>query len=124
MIRTLIIFGSGPGISNNVASKFASKGINHIILLARNTHRLQNEDAPSVSKSNSSVKVDTLRIDLADLGSIPDVLKELDSMTQGEDVEVIFFNAARIKPSDVLSVSVEEIEEDFKVQHTPYSPHS
>jgi short-subunit dehydrogenase len=120
MTRTLIVFGAGPGISTNVASKFASKGIDHIILLARNEQRLQNEDAPFVSKSNPSVKVDTLRINLADLGYIPGVLKELDSMTQGEDVEVIFFNAARIKPSDVLSVSVEEIDEDFKVQRPPY----
>jgi short-subunit dehydrogenase len=115
MARTLIVFGAGPGIGDNVAAEFASKGINHIILLARNTQRLQNEDAPFISKHNSSVKVDTLRIDLSDLASIPSVLEELDSMIQGDDVEVIFFNAARIKPSEVLGVSVEEIEEDFKV---------
>lgn len=115
MTRTLIIFGAGPGIGNHVASEFASKGVEHIVLLSRNTERLEKEDAPFVSKRNSSVKVDTLRIDLADTKSIPDVLKELDSMTEGEDVEVVFFNAARIKPSDVLGVSVDEIEEDFKV---------
>ncbi|KAI4686427.1 uncharacterized protein J4E84_005706 [Alternaria hordeiaustralica] len=114
MTRTLIIFGAGPGIGNHVASEFASKGIEHVILLSRNTERLEKEDAPFVSKSNSSVRVDTLRIDLADTKAIPDVLKQLDSMTEGEDVEVVFFNAARVKPSDVLGVSVEEIEEDFK----------
>lgn len=115
MTRTLIVFGAGPGIGNNVAAEFASKGIHHVILLSRDTQRLQNEDAPFVSKGNASVKVDTLRIDLSDLASIPSVLKELDGMTQGEDVEVVFFNAARIKPSEVLGVSVEEIDEDFKV---------
>jgi short-subunit dehydrogenase len=114
MTRTLIVFGAGPGIGNNVATQFASKGIEHIILLSRNTERLQNEDAPFVARSTSPVKVDTLRIDLADTNSIPDVLKQLDSMTEGEDVEVVFFNAARIKPSEVLGVSVEEIDEDFK----------
>ncbi|XP_014559976.1 hypothetical protein COCVIDRAFT_90534 [Bipolaris victoriae FI3] len=114
MARTLIVFGAGSGIGNNVAAEFASKGINHIVLLSRNTERLQNEDAPFVSKVNSSVKVDTLRIDLADLKSIPGVLKELDSLTEGEDVEVIFFNAARVKPGEVLGVDVEEIDEDFK----------
>ncbi|KAF1947074.1 short-chain dehydrogenase/reductase-like protein SDR [Clathrospora elynae] len=114
MTRTLLLFGAGPGIGNHVAAKFASKGIEHIILLSRNTQRLQNEDAPFVSKSNADVKVDTLRIDLADLDSIPGVLKQLDSLTKGEDVEVVFFNAARIKPSEVLGVSVEEIDEDFK----------
>jgi len=117
MTRTLIIFGAGPGIGNHVAAEFACKGIEHIILLSRNTERLEKEDAPFVSKSSSSVKVDTLRIDLADTKSIPDVLKQLDSMTEGEDVEVVFFNAARIKPNDVLGVSVEEIEEDFQVNY-------
>ncbi|MBO1764878.1 SDR family NAD(P)-dependent oxidoreductase, partial [Escherichia coli] len=107
-------FGAGPGIGNSVAAEFASKGIDHVILLSRNTQRLQEEDAPFVSKRSASAKVDTLRIDLSDLTSIPSVLKELDSMTQGEDVEVVFFNAARIKPGEVLGVSVEEIEEDFK----------
>lgn len=115
MGRTLIVFGAGSGIGDNVAAEFASKGIDHIILLSRNTERLQNEDAPFVSKGTSSIKVDTLRIDLSDLKSIPGVLKELDSLTEGEDVEVIFFNAARIKPGEVLGVDVEEIEEDFKV---------
>jgi hypothetical protein len=66
-------------------------------------------------QNDTPVKVDTLRIDLADLGSIPNVLKKLDSLTKGEDVEVIFFNAARIKPTEVLSATVEEIDEDTKV---------
>jgi hypothetical protein len=48
------------------------------------------------------------------------VLKDLDSLMQGEDVEVVFFNAARIKPSEVLGVSVEEIDEDFKVRRVSY----
>ncbi|RII10045.1 hypothetical protein CUC08_Gglean006035 [Alternaria sp. MG1] len=117
MTRTLILFGAGPGIGDNVALQFASKGIEHIILLARNTERLQNEDAPFVARSTFPVKVDTLRVDLADTKSIPSVLKQLDSMTSGEDIEVVFFNAARIKPSEVLGVSVEEIDEDFKTSN-------
>jgi len=67
-----------------------------------------------VSKASSSIKVDTLRLDLADLASIPNILKQLDNLTKNEDVEVVFFNAARIKPNDVLGVSVDEIHEDFK----------
>jgi len=114
MTRTLVVFGAGPGIGNNTAAEFASKGIDHIILLARNTQRLQNEDAPFVTNHSNSVKVDTLPLDLANLDSIPDALKELDVLTEGEDIEVIFFNAARIKPSDTLGVDVKEIEEDFR----------
>jgi NAD(P)-dependent dehydrogenase (short-subunit alcohol dehydrogenase family) len=116
MTRTLILFGAGPGIGNHVASEFASKGIDHIVLLARNTERLQNQDAPFVSRRNPDVKVSTLSVDLADISSMPGVIKELDSLTQGEDIEVIFFNAARIKPGKVLGVSVQEMEQDFRVR--------
>lgn len=116
MTRTLILFGAGPGIGNHIAASFAATGISHVILLSRNSQRLQSSDAPFVTKSNRNVKVDTLRLDLADLNSIPAVLKELDDLTKGEDVEVVFFNAARIKPVEsALSVDVSEIEEDFKV---------
>jgi NAD(P)-dependent dehydrogenase (short-subunit alcohol dehydrogenase family) len=39
-------------------------------------------------------------------------------MTSPQDIEVVFFNAARIKPSNnVLDVHVGEIEEDFKTSN-------
>ena len=118
MTRTLLLFGAGPGIGDNVAATFASKGnIDHVILLGRNTDRLQNEDAPFVQRAASNVKVDTLHADLSDLESIPKVLGQLAHLTEGEDIEVIYYNAARIKPSDpVLSVDVQELEEDFRVR--------
>jgi short-subunit dehydrogenase len=97
------------------AAHFATAGINHIILLARNSQRLEDSDAPFVRAASPDTKVSTVALDLADLDSIPGVLKQLDELTEGEDVEVIFFNAARIKASDVLNVDVREIEEDFKV---------
>lgn len=119
--RTIIAFGSGPGIGNHTVSEFVSHGFSHAVLLSRNLSRLQNEDTPFVSKANPSIKVDTLPLDLSDLPSIPAVLKQLDELTKGEEVEVVFFNAARIKPSGVLDVSVAEIEEDFKVHFHAYS---
>lgn len=114
--RTIVVFGSGPGIGNHVASEFVSHGFNHVILLARNEQRLKDEDAAFVSKASSNVKVDTLALDLSDRSSISEILKKIDQLTQGEELEVVFFNAARIKPSGVLDVAVEEIEEDFKVR--------
>lgn len=113
--RTIVTFGAGPGIGNHISAEFASNGFTHVILLARNEERLSNEDALFVSKASPNAKVDTLRLDLSDLSSIPATLKQIDNLTQGEDLEVVFFNAARIKPSGVLDVSAEEIEEDFKV---------
>jgi short-subunit dehydrogenase len=114
--RTILLFGAGPGIGNHVASTFAANGFAHVILLARNTQRLENEDAPFVTKAAPNVKVDTLKLDLSDIPSIPGVLKQIDDLTRNESVEVVFFNAARVKMTeDVLAVSVNEIEEDFKV---------
>jgi NAD(P)-dependent dehydrogenase (short-subunit alcohol dehydrogenase family) len=122
MTRTLLLFGAGPGIGDNVAAAFASAGIEHIVLLGRNTERLQNEDAPFVQKAASGVKVDTLRADLSDLSSVPQVLKDLDHLTEGEDIEVVYYNAARIKPTDpVLDVTVTEIEEDLRVRSCSHS---
>ncbi|KAF2630377.1 NAD(P)-binding protein [Macroventuria anomochaeta] len=117
MSRTLLLFGAGPGIGDNVAATFASSGsIDHIVLLGRNTDRLQNEAAVFVQKAASNVKVDTLRADLSDLDSIPKVLSQLDDLTKGEDIEVVYYNAARIKPTDpVLDVDVKEIEDDLRV---------
>ncbi|KAK7184330.1 short-chain dehydrogenase reductase sdr [Paraphaeosphaeria sporulosa] len=118
--RTIVTFGAGPGIGNHISAEFALHGFNHVILLSRNEQRLSAEDAPFVSKVGPNVKVDTLRLDLSDTPSIPSVLNKIDDLTQGEDLEVVFFNAARIKPSGVLDVSVEEIEEDFKVRILPF----
>lgn len=120
MTRALLLFGAGPGIGDNVAATFASEGsIDHVILLGRNTDRLHNEDVPFVQEAAPNVKVDVVHADLSNLESIPMVLSKLDELTKDEHVEVVYYNAARIKPSDpVLSVDVKEIEEDFKVRIT------
>lgn len=117
MTRTLLLFGAGPGIGNHVARAFASDaGIEHVVLLARDQSRLTNEDAPFVQNAAPGVKISTLRVDLSNLDALPGVLKELDELIKGEDVEVVYYNAARIKPTmPVLDVGVGEIEEDFKV---------
>jgi short-subunit dehydrogenase len=116
--RTLLSFGTGPGISTHLVSKFVSKGFTHVILLARNTTRLTTSDAPFIAQTcgNSTIKIDTLYLDLADLASIPSVLEQIDDLTKEDEVEVVFFNAARIKATEgSLDVGVGEIEEDFKV---------
>ena len=114
--RTLVVFGAGPGIGDHIAAQFAlSTPLTHIVLLARNTTRLSTSDTPFVSSHNASIKVSTLGIDLSDIASIPGVLAQLDSLTAGEDVEVILFNAARIRAASPLEFEVGEIEEDLRV---------
>ncbi|KAF2992928.1 hypothetical protein E8E13_000883 [Curvularia kusanoi] len=114
--RALLLFGAGPGIGSNVAATFASRGnLSHIVLLGRNQDRLSKEDAPFVSSSAPDAKVSVVRADLSDLASIPGVLQEVDKLTKDEDVEVVYYNAARIKPTAAaLDVDAGEIEEDLR----------
>ncbi|KAF2273868.1 NAD(P)-binding protein [Westerdykella ornata] len=110
--RTIVVFGSGPGIGSHVAAQFASQGFTHIILLARNEKRLQ-EDKGAVVKANPDAKVDILTVDLEDIKSIPAVLKQIDNLTTA--VDVVFFNAAIIRFAEPLKAPVEELEQDFKI---------
>jgi hypothetical protein len=125
MTRTLLLFGAGPGIGDHIASTFASQGgIEHVVLLGRNLERLKQEDVPFVQEAAPGVKVSIVRADLSDLDAVPSVLGELDALTKGEDVEVVYYNAARIQPTAAaLDVGVGEIEEDLRVLH-PFPLHS
>ncbi|KAF2747730.1 NAD(P)-binding protein [Sporormia fimetaria CBS 119925] len=109
--RTLIVFGSGPGLGSHTASAFARQGFNHIILLARNGARLQ-EDKAFVVQNNPGVRVDTLPLDLADLPSVSSALERIDELA-GNTVEVVFFNAARARACEVFETTLEELEGDF-----------
>ncbi|KAF2715050.1 short-chain dehydrogenase/reductase-like protein SDR [Pleomassaria siparia CBS 279.74] len=112
--RTIVVFGSGPGIGNHVAAAFASHGFEHVILLARNAERLKSSDAGFVTSASPKAKVTTLRLDLADTASIPGVLEKIEEIAP--EIEVVFFNAAVVQFTEgALSVSVETIETDFKV---------
>jgi len=113
--RTLLVFGSGPGIGNHVAAEFASHGFTHIILAARNQQRLQESAAFIKSKSPSpdSVQIDTIQVNLADLESLPSVIKNIEKLT--EKVDVIFYNAARLYDGKGLETSYQDIDEDLKI---------
>ncbi|CAI6333354.1 unnamed protein product [Periconia digitata] len=124
--RTIIVFGSGPGIGIHLASHFATHGpFTHVILLARNTSRVQSSDAVFLKQelaahSNKDVKIDVVAIDLADLDVLPGVLIKLDGLVKRgqqdeEVVEVVVFNAARIRMTEgALDLDVKEMEEDLR----------
>lgn len=113
----LVLFGSGPGIGNHVAAAFAAKGFNHIILVARNTSRL-GDDAAFVKSKASGVKIDTLSLDLSDISAIPATLQKIEELAP--EIEVVYYNAAVVKPNPVLEVPIEEMEKDFRVRPRYY----
>lgn len=113
---TLVVLGSGPGIGISTAKAFARK--NHfstIALVSRNAECLSKEKAEVEQEGHAQVV--TYPTDLADLGQLHDTLKEIEKLGP---VGCIFFNAATVRMSEVLTTSVEEIEEDFKVASIPF----
>jgi NAD(P)-dependent dehydrogenase (short-subunit alcohol dehydrogenase family) len=113
--RSIVVFGAGPGIGNHIAAKFASHSFNNVILLARSKDRLQT-DASFITSRVPNAKVSTVSLDLSDLSAVRSTLQKLDTIAPSP--EVVFYNAAVIKPAPVLEVPVEEIEKDFRVTTT------
>ena len=113
--RGIVVFGSGPGIGISVASRFASQGFDHVILLSRNAQRLAEEkQAVLAGARTEGLRVDAVPVDLADPTSLSHAFQQIDRLTQS--VEVVFYNAARVAPSPLLEFPVEGIEYDFKVR--------
>ncbi|USW57150.1 Putative NAD(P)-binding domain superfamily [Septoria linicola] len=91
------------------------KHFSKIVLLARNAQRLEQEKRQveeAAQEIGREVGVTALPTDLANFDHLRASLQAIEKL--GE-VSTVFFNAAWIKPSDVLTTTVEEIEEDFRV---------
>lgn len=114
--QVLLVLGSGPGIGVTAAKLFASKGhFSTIALLARDHTRLQEEKAQveqAATSAGRQVAVTTYATDLTDFDALK---KTLGAVEKLGTVGCVFFNAARIQPSEILKTSLEEIDEDFKV---------
>lgn len=116
--QTLLLLGSGPGIGLASAKLFATRShFSKIILISRDSVRLQqekNEVEEAVSSAGKAhVEVEAIAADLGDLKALKGVL---DGMELGKGgLGCVLFNAARIRPSEVLSAGWEEMEEDFRV---------
>ncbi|QPH06201.1 hypothetical protein C2857_004522 [Epichloe festucae Fl1] len=112
MTRSLVVIGSGPGIGVHVASHFASKGFSKIALLARSTGQLE-RDSAAVRSDHGHVDVRAYPVDVTDSAGLRAALGRIT-----DDLgppEVVFFNAARVKPSLLLEVGDEEMLYDFKI---------
>lgn len=114
MPRSLVVIGSGPGIGVHVASHFASEGFSKIALLARSTEQLERDSAAVRMRSDHGhVDVRAYPVDVTDSAGLRAALGRVT-----DDLgppEVVFFNAARVKPSILLEVGDEEMLYDFKI---------
>ncbi|KAK4617698.1 hypothetical protein CLAFUW4_12365 [Fulvia fulva] len=111
----LVVLGSGPGIGISTAKLFAQRHFGQIALVSRNAERLENdkkEVEQAGKEAGKHVEVHTLPTNIGDLDQLPATLAKIQKLGP---LGCVFYNAARIRSSDILMTPVEELEEDFKV---------
>ena len=115
--KTITIFGTGPGIGQAVAAEFATRGFDHVILLARNLQRLEDAKANILHDlGTKTVRISTVTVDLSEPESITNACQHLDQLSP--IIEVVLYNAARVAPTSLFDTAVKDIEQDFKVCRT------
>ena len=114
--RTLLVLGAGPGIGRSVTTLFASKRYNKVALIARRAEQLRAEKE-AVESAVPGVRVEIYAVDLTNTDALTAVLDQADSAF-GKP-EAVFYNAARVVPSELFVHPVEDIEYDFKVRTCP-----
>ena len=111
--NSLFVVGSGPGIGRAVTTLFATKRYSKIALFARRAEQLTIEKKAVEDAVGSGVQIDTYAVDVVDSDALSKALDRAESAL-GKP-EVVFYNAARVLPSQLLSHEVKDIEYDFKV---------
>lgn len=111
--RTLLTIGSGPGIGRAVTNIFASRRYNHVALIARNEKQLEIERSVIQESVGPAVKVKTYALDVIDSDALIKAIDDVES--ELGKPECVFYNAARVLPSELLKHDVKDMEYDFKV---------
>ena len=111
--RTLVVIGSGPGIGRSVTALFASKRYSNVALIARRAEKLEEEEAALKQAVGEHINVKTFAVDVVDTEALLKALADAES--HFGKAECIFYNAARVLPSQLLTHEAKEIEYDFKV---------
>jgi NAD(P)-dependent dehydrogenase (short-subunit alcohol dehydrogenase family) len=112
--NALLVFGSGPGIGQNVAQLFAERGFRKVLLMSRNKERLA-QDAGVVRSASAGVDVQEITVDAADTDSVRQALEKAGEALGETPLEIVLFNTARTGPSKFFDFSAEELEADLRV---------
>lgn len=105
----LVIVGSGPGVSASIAKKFGSNEF-RAVLISRTKSTLERslEDLRQAHIESHGISADA-----ADPDSLKTAFKQIKNKFGVTDVLV--YNAAHIVPGDPLSLTEQQLIEDFKV---------
>ncbi|KAI3337645.1 hypothetical protein HD806DRAFT_46610 [Xylariaceae sp. AK1471] len=111
--RHLVLIGVGPGIGRAIACLFASKRYNNVTLIARRPEQLKIEKAAVEAAAGPQVKIKTYAVDVVDRDALSTAL--VDAQATFGKPECVYYNAARVTPSQLLTYDVKEIEYEFKL---------
>lgn len=109
--RLLVILGAGPGVGMATALHFASKGFD-VALLSRSIERLA-KDVATVQEASPNVRAQAFTVDVGDPVALKKALEKVE--VELGVPEVVYYNAARVRPSKIGETSPEYILDDFKV---------
>src|SRR5688572_6441805 len=106
--KTLFLIGAGPKIGRALATLFSLKRYDQVALFARRAQQLDLESA----ELDSGVKVYEVVVDVTDTKALHKALDDAEEAL-GKP-ECILYNAARVRPSSLLTEEVAEIDYDLK----------
>jgi len=105
----LVIIGAGPGVSSGIARKFGNHGF-RVVLVSRTQRSLEN-----ITKGLHEQNIESYGV-IGD-ASEPDSLKKAFEQIKSEfgATAVLVYNVANIVPGDPLSLTEQQLINDFKV---------
>ncbi|RYP04083.1 hypothetical protein DL764_004677 [Monosporascus ibericus] len=108
-----VTIGAGPGIGRAVTSLFASKRYNNVALIGRRADQLSIEKSAIEEAVGPQAKVKIYALDVVDSAALSKALENIEAELGKPGC--IFYNAARVLPSELLTHAVEDMEYDFKI---------
>lgn len=107
MVNSLIIVGYGPGISHALANRFGAEGY-AVGLISRNR-----PDSLLDQLTQRGITAYFEPVDAGNFAELRTVLHQLSAKLGG--VNVLLYNAAVLKPTDIMQLSPEALGRDFGV---------
>jgi len=107
-MKTILIVGSGPGISLSVAYRFAREGF-QTVFVARNEKSLQQL---SQKLNNLGFKASYQICDVTDFEKTQQVIKQINTQSP---IDVVLYNAAASTGSNMEEISNKSLTSDFEV---------
>ncbi len=109
MSKVIVIVGAGPGIGNAVAEKFGSNGFS-VALVSRRKAKLEKLVAALEEKG---IDAHAFVGDAGDADSMKDAFSQI--WEKWNDIDVVHYNAAKIKAVNIANETADGLTRDFKV---------